>query len=1012
MPRPIPAVLLLLASPSLAAVLAVDPGRSVQGAPAQAIAGDRMGGRHSSAGVVFIGRVLLPDGEPAGRAVVVSSAGGECVTAADGSFELEVEVPLEAKSVQVTAVAAAHAGAGKLVASTRVSVLAAPLGTTSVGSLVPASTDSCQPTWLPTFTKEPGTGFVHALTVFDDGTGDALYAAGGLSSAGGVPANNIAKWNGTSWSALGSGLGGAPLEGLPDVMALAVFDDGGGDALYAGGYFTTAGGVAANCIAKWNGTSWSALEGGVSGGLSLPFISALAVFDDGSGEALYASGAFTAAGGVAADFIARWDGTGWSALGSGIPGGAYALTVFDDGSGDALYAGGEFWSAGGAPASHVAKWDGATWSTLGSGTSGTVHALTVFDDGTGNALYAGGAFSSAGSVAANHIAKWDGTSWSALGTGASGPWIGVGALTVFDDGGGKALYAGGDFSSAGAVPASGIAKWDGASWSALGSGVGGEVHALVTFDGGSRSALCAGGNFSTAGGGAAQGIAAWNGTTWSGLGGRVSFDARVLTVFDDGTGEALYAGGSFLNAGGVTASVVKWDGTSWSALGGAMSGGSTAPAVRTLAVFDDGSGEALYAGGDFTAAGGVAASCVARWNGTGWSALGAGMGGGVLPPTVMALTVFDDGGGEALYATGFFATAGGAAAKNIAKWDGAGWSALGAGLDGGFSTLVGALAVFDDGGGEALYASGSFTTAGGGAAGNIAKWDGTNWSPLGAGLSGFGFLTTVHAMTVFDDGSGKALYAGGTFRLAGGVPAINIARWDGTSWAALGTGVGGTSGVRALKVFDDGSGDELFVGGFFMGAGGVAANHIAKWNGATWTPLGSGMNFGVLALEGFDDGGGPALYAAGWFTVSPAGDSYLAKWGCPAISSVLGCAGNPATLSALATSAPLGAPLPLLITGSAATSGVGLVYLGAPGFDGSGCGLTLPGLGELLLASTPAPVENASGVLASGTCALAPGVPSIPALRGFTVHLQGAAVNLVTTAFIEPTNALAVTLGP
>ncbi len=66
-----------------------------------------------------------------------------------------------------------------------------------------------------------------------------------------------------------------------------------------------------------------------------------------------------------------------------------ALTVFDDGAGPGLYAGGGFTTAGGAPASHIAKWDGTTWATLGSGMNGIVYAFAVFDDGTGPALYAG-----------------------------------------------------------------------------------------------------------------------------------------------------------------------------------------------------------------------------------------------------------------------------------------------------------------------------------------------------------------------------------------------------------------------------------------------------------------------------------------------------------------------------------------------------------------------------------------------------------------------------------------------
>jgi hypothetical protein len=101
---------------------------------------------------------------------------------------------------------------------------------------------------------------VSALAVYDDGARPALYAGGGFTSAGRVVTHGIAKWNGSSWSALGSGV-----MVFPTVSALAVFDDGGGPALYAGGSFTNAGGVRANHIAKWNGSSWSALGSGDEG---------------------------------------------------------------------------------------------------------------------------------------------------------------------------------------------------------------------------------------------------------------------------------------------------------------------------------------------------------------------------------------------------------------------------------------------------------------------------------------------------------------------------------------------------------------------------------------------------------------------------------------------------------------------------------------------------------------------------------------------------------------------------
>ena len=279
-----------------------------------------------------------------------------------------------------------------------------------------------------------------------------------------------------------------------------------------------------------------------------------------------------------------------------------------------------------------------------------------------------------------------------------------------------------------------------------------------------------------------------------------------------------------------------------------------------------------------------------------------------------------------------------------------------------------------------------------------------SWLPTFGGSSSLDGI--VFALAVFDDGGGPALYAGGAFQAAGGVAAARIAKWDGSAWSPLGSGM--NDYVQALAVFDDGSGPALYAGGWFTSAGGVGTNRVAKWDGSTWS------SFEIVALAAFDDGlGGAALHVGGNFTAAfDSGDSYLAKWGCPAIASLPGCAGNLATLEALASGAPLGAPLPLRVTGSAAASGLGQVYFGAYGLDAGGCGLLVPGIGELLLALAPTPSLVASGILAGGVCDVAPPVPSTPALSGVTAHLQGLALDLALASPIEPTNALAVTLGP
>ncbi len=641
----------------------------------------------------------------------------------------------------------------------------------------------------------------------------------------------------------------------------AVFDDGSGPALFVAGHFNLAGGIVAPHIAKWDGVSWSPLGSGM--GFS---VNALEVFDDGSGESLYAAGAFTTAGGQSALRIAKWDGRQWSPLADGLNGEVNALTVFDDGSGPALYAGGIFTTAGGVPASHIARWDGSQWTSLQNGTNARVRTLTVHDDGTGLALYVGGDFTSASGVIVHRLGRWDGTSWTSVGGGMYGPLVEVSALAVLDAGSGPALYAGGRFDGAGGVAASHLAKWDGQTWSPVGAGVNNFVTTLAVSDDGSGPALYASGAFTVAGGVDAVRIAKWDGKQWSAFGSGVTSHVNVFVDFDDGRGSAVYAAGQINTIDELrVGNIASWDGSQWSTLGGGLNND-----VEVLAVFDDGSGPALHAAGRFSTASGMSVNKIAKWDGANWSPLGGGIGPQIVG-WVRDMTVFDDGSGPALIAAGAFSLAGGETANYIAKWDGQSWSPLGSGTN---SNGVAAVAVFDDGSGPALYAGGGFTHAGGILARGVAKWDGQEWSSLAGGVSSGGVL----AFAVFDDGTGPALYAGGAFSEIGGVSANRIAKWDGVQWSALGDGVSGS--VESLVVFDDGAGPALYAGGWFTTAGGVSANRVAKWDGVQWSALGDGIgtqNVNVLTV--FDDGSGHALYAGGNFTQA-GGTSVgrVAKW--------------------------------------------------------------------------------------------------------------------------------------
>lgn len=669
----------------------------------------------------------------------------------------------------------------------------------------------------PTFSDNDW-GSVNALPGADDtvnavafdGSGN-LYIGGNFITVGSVVARRIAKWDGNNWSDLDGGLNGS-------VNAIAI----SGNNVYAGGSFTTAEDgnltngivISVNRVARWDGNDWQPLDVGVGG-----TVYALAV----SGSDLYAGGTFTTASQVSARRVAKWDGNTWSALGVGLglaSGQVNALAV----AGSDLYAAGTFGQLGdGTIMTRISKWNGNTWSALGSGigggTSPSVNALAV----VGTDLYAAGTFT----IPANNIAKWNGSAWSAVGAG-----LGSTAYALAASGGD--LYAGGAFTTADGNPANRVAKWDGSAWSTLDVGASGQVNALAV----SGGTLAAGGAF-TARPGVRVGV--WNGSNWSSLGTGLRNPVSALAAM----GGDIYLGGQFFITGVNEAiNIARWNGSGWAALGGGLNG-----AVNAIVP----AGNDLYVGGAFTIAtnaGGstVSANRIAKWNGSEWSALGQGMNS-----NVFALAVL----GNELFAGGRFTSADGGPAFAIAKWNGVAWSPVGEGLNATVNGSVAALAVM----GTDLFAGGVFTVAtnAGGVpvtVNRIAKWNGGEWTALGAGMN-----ADVNSLAV----KGSTLYAGGLFNSADGVPVGRIAQWDGAGWSVLGSGTNNIF-VYALAV----SGNDLYVGGTFSIVGGmVPANSIAKWDGTNWTALGSGLtgtsipSANALAVLGGDLFVGGSFYMAG-----------------------------------------------------------------------------------------------------------------------------------------------------
>lgn len=325
-----------------------------------------------------------------------------------------------------------------------------------VSSLVSVNTDNlffrqrlANGDWTLPYFNYGTTGGVYAMAYGPDGR---LYVGGDFTQArdetGLYTVNYIAAWDGRIWYDLDDGVNG--------VVRSLVFDSEG--SLYAGGDFTTAGALATvvNRVAKWDGTSWSALGAtpGVNGtvyALALDYIGGL-----------FVGGSFTTAGGAASDRIARWTSS-WTTFTPGFNGTVYALAGTPNGD---VYAGGAFTVFNLTTLNRIAKWDRASaWGLVGPTaspgvTGGDVRALAVAPDST---LYAGGAFTAASGNTANRVAAWDGNVWRTLGSGISGGTVfglNVDPRTGY-------LYVGGQFGGnlAGTFTAlDGLAAWNGVAW--------------------------------------------------------------------------------------------------------------------------------------------------------------------------------------------------------------------------------------------------------------------------------------------------------------------------------------------------------------------------------------------------------------------------------------------------------------------------------------------------------------------------------------------------------------------
>jgi len=656
----------------------------------------------------------------------------------------------------------------------------------------------CPPAWARTGPVFGRTGGVGQIIEFDpDGPGPQtahVIASGDFFLADGRPVGNIAAWDGSAWLPLGEGLDGP-------VRRMTVWNN----KLVVIGAFTRAGTAAAPGIASWDGTVWSPLPSPAPGHV------ALASFN----EKLYC---------LAYSSVFEWDGVlwrqrppycGWVDVLAVHNGSLYAanggqgwgepicLTRFDGNVWHPEVPGLASWSQFpsiyflGEAAGRLYitndtgsyRREGSAWVQIDSG-----YVLDATDLGgepiMAGLLHVGSSYCS--------VARWTPQGWDPLVT--PGPWGTLPTVRALGAVGGR-LFAGGAFLRIEGTPCGSVASWSPLGWEAVGRGVdlasGAAVYA-VTVDG---ADIWVGGSFDTVSGIKSGSIARWDGWAWRTPGGGMSVSSAFPPLVNAITrfrGE-IVAAGVFTAAGGTPAqNIASWDGKAWRPLGAGVPG-RNGEGVYAMAEYN---GE-LIVGGSIGGAG--PPEWLMRWDGQSWSGLGAGVGG-----RVFALAVHNN----ELIVGGNFDTAGGVPTRGLARWDGAAWRSLG-------FVNGGVLAISEYGGD--LIIGGSFTLAG--ATGrSVARWDGAAWTPLGAGVATVGGAGAVRALAAH----GGSLYATGTFDFAGGLPAANIARWDGASWSAVDGGLGKPASTpmgRALKSL----GTDLLVGGDFATAGGVTSPALARW---------------------------------------------------------------------------------------------------------------------------------------------------------------------------------------
>lgn len=298
-------------------------------------------------------------------------------------------------------------------------------------------------------------------TLYSDTIENKLYVGGDFWEAGGLSAFDIASWNGYKWDSLGSGMC-YPAVGVTSICTFH-------DTLIVGGGFLSAGCNPVQYLSRWYNNEWHSF------GQPNGYVGVLYVYE----EKLYVGGAFDSIGGIQANGLAKWDGESWSTVGD-LP--DYTIAIDQNVVNKILIFNGTIYIAGilvdsSQSAVNFASYDGQQWKyhhILNGPFSGGYPAIAYK-----NELYMIGLFLKSEGNAGNCIMKFNGLNWEDVGGGITSkilyPQL-TNAIVYHDK-----LYVVGIFDSAGSIPATNIAAWDGFKWCGFGNYIDNKIDAIESF---------------------------------------------------------------------------------------------------------------------------------------------------------------------------------------------------------------------------------------------------------------------------------------------------------------------------------------------------------------------------------------------------------------------------------------------------------------------------------------------------------------------------------------------------